>query len=142
MKYLELKQKHQQEFNEFSKNHMFYAFSEEQFIKGMKKLGLNPDDTDKIYSSGAGGYYKKEDAQMLHDLLDRQNKERLEAMQDDECLYQAFYYELGNHEYAITGDAEETLLALGLSSEALNDKRIAVIFTKAKAHYLNGVSRW
>jgi hypothetical protein len=61
--YLVLKDKHQKEVNEFP---FFFAFSEEQFNKGMEKFGLKPDETDKICSSGiASGFLLKTDAEKI-----------------------------------------------------------------------------
>ena len=45
MSYLELKWKHQKEFNEFP---MFFAFNRKQFDEGMKTLGLKPNQTNKV----------------------------------------------------------------------------------------------
>ena len=41
-----IKEKHQKEFDEFP---VAFAFSDEQFKEGMKKLGLNENDIDKLY---------------------------------------------------------------------------------------------
>ena len=56
MSYLELKWKHQKEFNEFP---MFFAFNRKQFDEGMKTLGLKPNQTNKVYSFDGGGFYRK-----------------------------------------------------------------------------------
>lgn len=135
-KYLQLKEKHQKEFNNFP---MFFAFDQKQFVEGMNKLGLTENDTDKIYSFGnTGGYFRKADASKLNEMLERFEKERQEALKDDEYLYQAILYELGNHEYIITWDAEPALEAIGLSREDLKNERVAKIFKKAKTEYLKG----
>lgn len=47
--YKVLKEKRQQEVNSFP---IAFAFSDQQFDEGMRKLGLNPTDTDKVYSIG------------------------------------------------------------------------------------------
>ena len=46
-KYDEIKEKHQKIVNEFP---MKFAFSDEQFNRGMKELGLDPKDIDKVVS--------------------------------------------------------------------------------------------
>ncbi|NYC95062.1 hypothetical protein DFN09_003049 [Clostridium acetobutylicum] len=62
-KYIEMKRKHQKEVNNFP---MFFAFSKEQFKEGMKKLGLEPSETNKIYKFGnTGGFYKRTDSAKL-----------------------------------------------------------------------------
>lgn len=39
---------------------LFFAFNNQQFAKGMRKIGLSETETDKIVSIGAGGYLLKE----------------------------------------------------------------------------------
>ncbi len=43
--YIQMKQRQQKELNEFP---CFFAFSDEQFNKGMEKFGLKPDGTEAI----------------------------------------------------------------------------------------------
>lgn len=43
--YEELKVKHKKEVDEFP---MAFSFTKEQFADGMRKLGLNPDDTEAV----------------------------------------------------------------------------------------------
>ena len=58
-------------------------------------------------------------------------------MKDDQYAYEAFLYELGNHEFCITYEVEPTLAAIGLTEdEVLNDCRLAAIFKEAKRDYL------
>jgi hypothetical protein len=130
--YKQLKDQQQQEINNFP---MFFAFSNKQFSEGMKKLGLEPTETDKIYKiGGTGGFYKKEDSKKLHDMFDRHDKEMKEAMSsNDEFLIYMFYYELNNHEYIITYEVEDTLNALGLTYEEIkNDNRLYRALKEAK----------
>lgn len=42
----------QKEYESFTKDKMFFAFTEEQFNEGMKRFGLAPNDTDKVYQIG------------------------------------------------------------------------------------------
>lgn len=39
----------QKKYEIFTKDKLFFAFTEEQFNEGMKRFGLAPDDTDKVY---------------------------------------------------------------------------------------------
>ena len=140
MTYRELKQKHQNEVDAFP---MGFAFSKEQFAKMMAKWDLGENDTDKIYRFGnTGGFYKRTDAKALHEMFDRHERERNEAMDadmtGDEYIYQMFRYELANHEYCITYDYEPTLDALGLTyDEVRNDERLWKSLQKAKKDYLD-----
>lgn len=121
--YKTMKDIHQKQVNEFP---IFFAFSQEQFEKGMKSLGLNPDDTDKIYKLGdTGGYYRRDDAVKLHDMFDRQDKELRDAIEADATgegfVFEMFKYELSNHEYVLTHNISDTLESLGLTVEEIND---------------------
>lgn len=49
--YQEMQDRQQKEFNSFP---CFFAFGQEQFDEGMKKLGLKPGDTKLIYRAPAG----------------------------------------------------------------------------------------
>ena len=115
-KYNEMKTRQSEEFNNFP---MFFAFSDKQFEKGMDKIGLTKKDTDKIYSAGAGGYYKKTDSKNLKNLMSRHANEMDEAIKADTIgegfILNMFDYELSNHEYCITMDTEDALDALGIS---------------------------
>lgn len=132
--YEKLKNSQQERFNAFP---MMFAFSEKQFAEGMAKLGLTANDTDKIYSAGAGGYYKKEDAPALHALIEDFDREMTEAIAGDTTgdgfIYDMFLSELCNHEYGYTGESEETLDSLGLTYEQVEaDSRLKHGFDKAR----------
>lgn len=119
--YTKLKQRHQAEFSSFP---MKFAFGNQQFAKAMAELGLTPEDTDKIYGfGGTGGFFLRSEAPALHEMLDRHEKERTEAMAADTTgngyLYAMFYEELANHEYVYTGGISETLEALDLTRESV-----------------------
>lgn len=118
-KYLELKRKQEKEFNEFP---MVFAFSDSQFKEGMEKLGLNENDTDKVYKFGnSGGFYRKTDAETLHEMGIRHAKEMQESIESDETgegfIFDMFSYELANHEYSYTGELDSTLYALDFTHE-------------------------
>ena len=119
MDYLEIKKRHQDEINRFP---MFFAFNDRQFKEGMARLGLEPTDTDKIYKlADTGGFYRRDDAARLKEMLDRHEEERRSAIHSDNTgegyIYQMFAYELANHEYIITGSVDDTLRAVGISPE-------------------------
>lgn len=122
--YKEFKARQEKEMSAFP---MKWAFSKEQFEKGMRELGLTPEDTDKVYSIHGGGFYLKTDAETLHELIERHEKEFEEAISADESgdgfIFEMFDYELGNHEYIITWDLEPTLISLGISTEEVNSSK-------------------
>lgn len=122
--YKELKSRQEKEMNSFP---MKWAFSKDQLEKGMRELGLAPEDTDKVYSIQGGGFYLKTDADALHELIERHESEFEEAISADKSgdgfIFEMFDYELGNHEYIITWDLTPTLDTLGISVEQLNSSK-------------------
>lgn len=134
-KYRQLREKQSKEFSEFP---IFFAFNNDQFAEGMKKLGLKPTDTKQIYKLGSsGGFYRKSDSQMLKDMFSRHDAEMREAMKDDAFLYDMFSYELANHEYCITYDLFPVLEACGLTYDEINkDQRLADALKAAQIDYL------
>ena len=134
MTYSELKNRQEKEHNNFP---FMFAFSSKQFDEGMIKLGLTPTDKNKIFSIGGGGFIRKTDSQKLADLFKKHTKEVAEARKDDQYLYDMFLYELGNHEYCITYDPTDTLRALNLTIEDVNnDERMKKALIKATKDYL------
>lgn len=132
--YYELKNKHEKEMNNFP---FMFAFSQKQFNEGMEKLGLQPDETDKIFSIGGGGYIRRTDSKALSDMMKRHEQERAAAIAADSdgtgFIYDMFYYELANHEYCITWDVSETLDALGFTIEEVNkDPRMIEALKRAR----------
>ena len=58
-------------------------------------------------------------------------------MKNDKFLFQAFRYELGNHEFCITYDPEDTLRTLGLELKDIEEEgRIQNIYEKARSDYI------
>ena len=128
--YRKMRQRHQAEANALP---LMFAFSSKQFDEGMRKLGLEPDQTDQIYKLGnTGGFYKKSDSELIFNTFDKHEKEQQEAMQNDDFVQSMFEYELANHEWQISHDDEEVLDACGLSENEL-DERLAQIWEKAKS---------
>lgn len=138
-KYKLMRDKQQQEFNEFP---MFFAFSDDQFESGMEKLGLVPADTDKLYSIGLGGFIRKADSKEFNSMLLNHDKEFLKAIESDTSgegfIYDMFIYELANHEYGYTGDITDTLEAIDISKEKIkNNENLSNGLKKALQQYSN-----
>lgn len=69
MTYKELKDRQQQEVNDFP---FIWAFNEKQLAEGMQRLGLDPaTDKDKLQNIGAGGIIRKTDAAAMREMFDR-----------------------------------------------------------------------
>jgi len=116
--YQELRRKQDKEFGEFP---IMFAFSNEQFVEGMAKLGLSPDDTDKVYKLGVGGFYRRTDAEKLHEMFARFDKELQDAIAADNTgegfIFEMFDYELADHEYIVTFDTTSALDAIGITQK-------------------------
>ncbi len=123
--YTQLKDRQRRELDDFP---MVFAFSNEQFKEGMEKLGLTVNDTDKIYSIHGGGFILKTDSKKLANMYLRHGKEFDNAVKSDidgkGFIFQAFMYELANHEYCITYDVTDALQALGFTMEEVNSNPI------------------
>ena len=142
-KYRKLKNKHQEEYNALPK---FFAFSEEDFEKGMLELGLQPIDTNKIYQGKMGIFYRKEDYPLFKETMQRLHNELQKAISEDETgdnfIYQMFYTELINHEYVFTEDLEDALATLSLTWEKVQaDPRLKHGFEKATSKKLLLIDR-
>ena len=116
--YQKLKNKQQEEYNALP---MFFALSEKSFEKGMLELGLQSTDTDKIYQTEMGMFYRKEDKPLFKETIQRFHDALQKAISEDKTgdnfICQMFYTELINHEYAFTEDPEDALTALNLTWE-------------------------
>ena len=122
MTYKELKDRQQAEINAFP---FIWAFNENQFADGMRRLGLDPAaDRGQIVHVGGGGYIRKADKKALEDLFAKHRRELQEAIAADKTgdgfIYDMFYTELANHEYSYTGDVTDAVNACGLTVEQLN----------------------
>ncbi|MBR1620271.1 hypothetical protein IJ674_10330 [bacterium] len=121
--YQEMKNRHQKEYNDYTKNCVFFAFSNKQFDEGMQKLGLKPDETDKIYSIGHGGFILRTKSKEHNELFLRFAKEKQQAIDNDKdgtgFIRQMFEYEMNNHEYGYTRDITDTLDAVGYTAEEI-----------------------
>jgi hypothetical protein len=120
--YTDMKERHQQEVNAFP---IVFAFNDKQFREGMAKLGLTPEDTDKVYKFGStGGFYRKSDSPALKEMFDRHEKEVQDAIDGDPTgdgfVFDMFNHELADHEYIVSGDVSSTLDAIGLSLEEVS----------------------
>ena len=120
-KYLEMKKRHSEEFNKFP---MFAAFSDKQFSEGMKKLGLDSSERDKIYNLGSGLFIRKTDSKAFSIMFKKHEAELKEAYKDYDFAIGMFNYELGNHEYTYTWDVTDTLNALDISKDDIKSNDI------------------
>ena len=87
------------------------------------------------------------DAEQLYKDAERLAKEKEDALAADTTgegiIKDMFLYELGNHEYCITYDLEDTLDAVGLTVDEINaDKRLLCGLKKALSQYLKDTKNY
>ena len=121
--YIHLKDRHLKEINDFP---MFFAFSHDQFEEGLEKFGLSMEDAShELISIGGGGYIRKTDVNAFNEMFKRHEEELQQAIDNDKTgegfIFDMFYYELANHEFAYSREIESTLDALGLTLEQINE---------------------
>lgn len=138
-KYLEIKNNNQKRFNDFSEKHIYwiFAFGNKEFEEKLKEHDLTKND---IISIGAGGFIKKEHKNLYLQEMNRlyDNDAFKQIIHDDEEVKKAFIYELANHEYCITYDLDDTLEALNITREELQeDVRLALLLNEAIKEYLS-----
>lgn len=129
-KYRELKTKLEEKINSLP---IKYAFSREQLDQLLKEWGV---DVTQIESMGYGAFIKTADKEMVKKAFDDIDAERKAAIAADETgmgfIYDMFLYELRNHEYAYTGDSEDTVDSLGLTYKEIEaDARLKKGFEAA-----------
>ena len=147
MTYQDHKNAQQKEVNDLP---LKWAFGRDQFKEMMNEWGLTENDTDKIYSLGAGGYFLKKDEAIIKAFFTKPS-ELPKLMRDKEFAIEAFKYEMGNHEYQINwqGDwdvcncfstkelkYEDSKTYKEYLAEAKYPKYVIEFFTEARRDYL------
>jgi len=108
MNYQEFKRKQEKEFEKFA---IFFAFNENQITDGLEKLNICKKDAVSV---GGGGFIRKQDVKAFDKLLNKLVSDKETAFKSKVFLTDAILYELGNHEFSITGDPAETIYSLGI----------------------------
>lgn len=135
--YRQMQERHQKEMNNFP---IAFAYSDQQFDDGMRRLGLDPSETDKVVSVFYGAFIRREDHDALMEMFERHSKEERDAFvkNEDDWAYHAFRYELANHEYSYTGDYEPALEACGFDLDELKQyPDLVVTFRRAMRDSMN-----
>lgn len=119
MTYQELRAEQQARISEFLSEYGFFAFSQDQYKVGIEKL-----QTEELVRIPGGGFIRKDKYDEFLTMMHRHFDELQEALKEPETAYQAFVTELNNHEYSYTRDVTETLEALGLTQEMVNESAV------------------
>lgn len=130
--YEELTERQRDEFNALP---ITYAFGDDQLKEALDRLGTN-DISECCTIFGHGDIVKKENARKVIEVMKRHNKELYEAMKDPEFAYDAFLYEMCNHEYAINWSADEDVLGcFSMTEDDLRNMGLQLIYQKARRRY-------
>lgn len=131
-RYLTLKNANQKKVDNFP---MFFAFSKSQFEQGLNSINCKKEEVVNI---GAGGYVRQQDFETFNNLIEEIESSISKNMQNFNFAVDAFEYELGNHEFIITFDLDDTLEALNITYTDLeNNKTLKDALRVAKKKYMD-----
>lgn len=93
---------------------------------------------------GGGGFIRKTDVKEFLEMRKRAKEEILEEINNDQTgdafIKDMFKYELANHEYCITHNLNDTLEAIGLTIEEIeNNKALSKGLELARKEYLEEI---
>lgn len=137
--YLDLKKKHQKEFESFP---IAYAFNEEQMKEALEKLGATKEECVTVF--GHGDIVKRTDVKALLAMMKNHDEELKQKLKDDPKFAEAaFLYEMDNHEYAINWSADEDVLAaFAISFEDINRWGLQTAYTRARNQHMRNAEEW
>ena len=137
--YLELKKRHQKEFEEIP---IAYAFNDKQLQEALEKLGATKEECVTVF--GHGDIVKRKDVKDLTSMMRRHNNELEQKLKDDvDFAEAAFLYEMDNHEYAINWSADEDVLAaLGIDFEFIRKHGLQMAYDSARNQHLKHAEEW
>lgn len=135
--YLDLKQRHQKEVEDFP---IAYAFNGKQLKEAIEKLGATKQEVTTL---GYGTVIKKTDIPAFEELLEDQRHELKMAMQNKEFAYEAFLYEMDNHEYAINWDGDADVLGcFNLVYAQLDELDLEEVYQRAARQHMKHARDW
>jgi hypothetical protein len=114
----------------FKRYGFFYAFSDEQFKKGMVDNGID-DPNDLVYIKGLMGYCHRDKADEFIEGYNNVLQNAIEKDKKENGIENIIRRELFNHEAQISRSIEDTVDALdgyGISSEMVADYYKNVFF--------------
>ena len=137
--YLDLRSRHQKEFDEFP---IAYAFNDKQLEEALEKLGAAKEECVTVF--GHGDIVKKENVNALLAMLDRQQDELIRHLLDDaEFAEEAFLNEMDNHEYAINYSGDEDVLdCFGITFEKINQWGLQRAYRRAIERHMEHAEKW
>jgi len=122
--YQEQKERQQKEVNALP---LHFAFSKKQLIKVLTEWGITEEEAKAgaVYNLGAGTLCKAADYEFIMETLQRHGAERQASIKADTTgmgfVYSMFLYELYNREFGYTGEVWDTLDALNITLEDIEE---------------------
>jgi len=118
----------------YSKFPIKWAFSGSQLEDAMRELKVN--STSELLKVACGGLIRKTDLDAYKKMLADNQKMREDFLNASyENFFDAILYELHNHEYGYSYDAEPALNALGLDESELNEMQLKAFNEATKSKY-------
>lgn len=99
---------------------MIFAFSNEQLDNALDNMGLSLKDMkgDKLIRMGFGAFCLKSDLEHIRSEFCKVDEMKREFIEDYEQAYDAFFYEMGNHEYQLNLQGDwDVLSCFGLDDD-------------------------
>lgn len=137
--YLDLKKRHEKEFEEFP---IAYAFNDKQLEEALAKLNATRKEVVTVF--GHGDIVKRENVKALIELLERHEQELHQRLKDDvDFAEAAFLYEMDNHEYAINWSADEdTLAAFNINFDFIRKHGLQMAYDSARNKHFKHAEEW
>lgn len=137
--YLDLKKKHQKEFEDFP---IAYAFNDQQMKEALEKLGATKEECVTVF--GHGDIVKRTDAEALIAMMRRHDEEMKQRLKDDPDFAEAaFLYEMDNHEYAINWSADEDVLScFSMSKTEVIKLGLGDAYRNARRAHMKHAEEW
>ena len=137
--YLDLKKKHQKEFEDFP---IAYAFNDKQLREALEKLGATKEECVTVF--GHGDIVKRTDVKALLIMIKRHDKELKQRLREDADFAEAaFLYEMDNHEYAINWSADEDVLAaFAITFEDISNWGLQMAYNRARNQHMRNAQEW
>lgn len=137
--YMDLRKRHQKEFEDFP---VVYAFKDQQLEEALKRLGATKDECVTVF--GHGDIVKRTDAKALITLLEQHTNELKQKLKDDpDFAYEAFLYEMDNHEYAINMSADEDVLdCFCITFDDIDEWGLQQAYTRARNQHMKNAHEW
>lgn len=124
--YKTMKERHQTEVNALP---LAFAFSDRQYLDKLAAWNITPAEAEAgaVVGIGGAGFIRAEDRELVFNTFARHQAETAAAIAGDldgtGFIYEMFLTELNNHEYSYTRDLSETLAALDLTVDDVNNNK-------------------